>query len=250
MIDSAHIMSAFDADLEKIRNHILEMGGLAESQIGKSAEALKLRDAELARTVIAADKRIDALELAVDQEVVRVLALRQPIAQDLRTVVTVMKIAGNLERIGDYAKNNAKRAAAIAHAPPIGSAAGEIKRMSRAVQDMLRDALDSYMKGDAVLAEDVRQRDEEVDQMYNGLFRELLTHMMEDARNITPCMHLLFVAKNIERIGDHITGITEQVIYTVTGDLPEDDRPKGDSTSYTETGEGLLGQGGSGDGTR
>ncbi len=240
MTDSAHIMSAFDADLERIQNLILEMGGLAESQISDSADALRQRDNERAQAVIIADKRIDALELEVDQEVVRVLALRQPIAQDLRTVVTVLKIAGNLERIGDYAKNNAKRAAAISHAQPVGSSSGTIRRMSRATGDMLRDALDAYMKGDAVLAEDVRQRDEDVDLMYNGLFRELLTHMMEDPRAITACMHLLFVAKNIERIGDHITGIAEQVIYTVTGSLPEEDRPKGDNTPYTETGDGLA----------
>jgi len=241
MIDSAHIMSAFDADLERIQNLILEMGGLAENQISASADALRQRDTERAQEVIAADKRIDALELEVDQEVVRVLALRQPIAQDLRTVVTVLKIAGDLERIGDYAKNNAKRAGAIAHAPPVGSSSGTIRRMSRATGDMLRDALDAYIKGDAALAADVRQRDEDVDLMYNGLFRELLTHMMEDARAITPCMHLLFIAKNIERIGDHITNIVEQVIYTVTGALPEDERPKGDNSPYTETGEDLAG---------
>ncbi len=234
MIDSAHIHRAFDADLERIRNLILEMGGLTEAQIGESAEVLLKRDNERAAAVIARDKRIDALELEIDAEVVRVLALRQPIAQDLRMVITVMKIAGNLERIGDYAKNNAKRAVAIAHAPPVGNAAGTLKRMARAVQDMLRDALDSYVKRDLELAADVRLRDEEVDQMYNGLFRELLTHMIEDPRHISPSMHLLFVAKNIERMGDHVTGVVEQVIFTITGKLPEDDRPKGDDSPYAE----------------
>lgn len=243
MIKTAHILSAFDADLEKIQNLILEMGGLAESQIGQSADVLARRDVDQAREVIAQDKRLDALELDIDAEVVRVLALRQPIAQDLRAVVTVMRISGNLERIGDYAKNNAKRVGAIAHSPPIGASPGTIRRMSRAVQDMLRDALDSYMKKDADLAHDVRQRDEEVDQMYNGLFRELLTHMMEDPRAITPCMHLLFVAKNIERIGDHITSIVEQVIYIATGELPDDDRPKGDNSPYIEVGPNAGSQG-------
>ena len=234
MIDSAHIHRAFDADLERISNLILEMGGLTEAQIEESAEVLLRRDNEGAAAVIERDKRIDALELEIDTEVVRVLALRQPIAQDLRMVITVMKIAGNLERIGDYARNNAKRAMAIAHAPPVGNAAGTLKRMARAVQDMLRDGLDAYVKGDVDLAADVRIRDEEVDQMYNGLFRELLTHMMEDPRLISPSMHLLFVAKNIERMGDHVTGIVEQVIFTITGELPEDDRPKGDDSSYAE----------------
>ncbi|MDQ7081139.1 MAG: phosphate signaling complex protein PhoU [Paracoccaceae bacterium] len=234
MIDSAHIHRAFDADLERIRNLILEMGGLTEVQIEESAEVLLRRDNEGAAAVIERDKRIDELELEIDTEVVRVLALRQPIAQDLRMVITVMKIAGNLERIGDYARNNAKRAMAIAHAPPVGNAAGTLKRMARAVQDMLRDGLDAYVKGDVDLAADVRIRDEEVDQMYNGLFRELLTHMMEDPRHISPSMHLLFVAKNIERMGDHVTGIVEQVIFTITGELPEDDRPKGDDSSYAE----------------
>lgn len=231
-MDKVHIRSAFDADLENIQNMILEMGGLVEAQIDESADVLRKRDEERAIDVISADKRIDALELAVDAEVVRVLALQQPIAQDLRAVIAVMKIAGNLERIGDYAKNNAKRTVPISQIQPVGSSRGTIKRMSEAVQDMLRDALDAYVKRDAEIAEDVRQRDEEVDQMHNGLFRELLTHMMEDPRNISPCMHLLFVSKNIERIGDHITSIAEQVIYMVTGSLPDDSRPKGDGSSY------------------
>jgi len=234
MITTAHIRSAFDADLEKIQNLILEMGGLVEAQIDESAEALQARDEERSAEVIKKDKRIDALDHAIDLEVVRVLALRQPIAQDLRTVVTVMKISSNLERIGDYAKNNAKRTPAISHSQPVGSSPATIKRMARMVQDMLRDALDSYIKRDLDLAEDVRQRDEEVDLIYNGLFRELLTHMMEDPRNISCAMHLLFVAKNIERIGDHITSIAEQVIYTVTGELPEEDRTKGADTSYAD----------------
>ncbi len=234
MIDTAHIITAFDTELENIRNRILEMGGLAESQISASADVLVKRDVDRAQAVIKQDQRIDTLELEIDAEVVRLLALRQPIAQDLRAVVTVMKIAGNLERIGDYAKNNAKRAGAIAHALPIRASLATIRRMSRAVQDMLRDALDAYMSSDTDLAIDVRLRDEDVDHMYNGLFRELLTHMMEDPRNITPCMHLLFVAKNIERIGDHITGICEQVVYGVTGKLPDEDRPKGDDSTYKE----------------
>jgi len=234
MIDKSHIRSAFDADLEGIQNLILEMGGLVESQIEESADVVRQRDEERAREVVLKDKRIDALEADIDTEVVRVLTMQQPIAGDLRAVLMVMKIAGNLERIGDYAKNNAKRTSAISKAPPIGASRGTIKRMSRAVQDMLRDALDAYLKGDVDLAYDVRARDEEVDQMHNSLFRELLTHMLEDPRKISPCMHLLFVAKNIERMGDHITSITEQIVFSVTGHMPEDERSKGDTTSYTE----------------
>ncbi len=234
MIKSAHIRSAFDADLEKIQNHILEMGGLVEAQIEDSTEALYNRDPDLAGVVVKNDKKIDALDHEIDLEVVRVLALRQPIAQDLRTVVTVMKISSNLERIGDYAKNNAKRTPSIVRSQPVGSSAATLKRMARAVQDMLRDALDCYIKSDLDMAMDVRRRDEEVDLIYNGLFRELLTHMMEDPRNISCSMHLLFIAKNIERIGDHITSIAEQVIYTVTGELPEEDRKKGADPSYAE----------------
>jgi phosphate transport system protein len=240
MTDTAHIRSAFDADLENLRNLILEMGGLVEAQIADAAEVLLRQDQARAGKVIKADKQIDALDHAVDLEVVRVLALRQPIAGDLRYVVTAMKISSNLERIGDYAKNNAKRVAVIAQSKPIGSSAGAIRRMSKAVQAMLGDALDAYLRRDPDLAHDVRLRDEEVDQLYNGLFRELLTHMMEDARAITPSMHLLFIAKNIERIGDHITSICEQVIYTITGELPEDDRPKGDDSPYRTAGAGEV----------
>ena len=234
MISTAHIRSAFDADLEKIQNLILEMGGLVEAQIADSADALQARDEDRAAEIIQKDKRIVALDHEVDLAVVRVLALRQPIAQDLRTVVTVMKISSDLERIGDYAKNNVKRTSAIASAPPVGSSGATIKRMAQAVQAMLKDALDCYIKKDLDLAHDVRARDEEVDLIYNGLFRELLTHMMEDPRNISCAMHLLFVAKNIERIGDHITSIAEQVIYTVTGELPGEDRTKGADTTYDE----------------
>ena len=236
MDETAHIHSAFDADLEHIRNLILEMGGLAEVQIGEAAEALLARDSGGARKVVKADRRIDALDHEVDLEAVRVLALRQPVASDLRAVVTVMKISSNLERIGDYAKNNAKRVAVLAESRSIGGAANTIRRLSQAVQDMLGDALDAFLRRDLALAEAVWRRDEEVDQIYNGLFRELLTHMMEDPRNITPCMHLLFVAKNIERIGDHVTAICEQVIYAVTGELPDEDRPKGDDSTYRPEG--------------
>jgi len=235
MIDSAHIRSAFDADLENIRNLILEMGSLVEAQIDESADVLHKRDEERARAVIDKDKRVDALEMEIDYEAVRVLALRQPIAQDLRSVIVVMKIAGNLERIGDYAKNNAKRTQVIAQSQPEGSSRSVLKQMSKAVQGMLRDVLNSYVNMDVELAEDVRARDEEIDLLHNGLFRELLTHMMEDPRNISAAMHLQFVSKNLERIGDHITSMAEQVIFLVSGEVPDDDRARGDDSYLKET---------------
>jgi phosphate transport system protein len=187
-------------------------------------------------TVRANDKAIDALEQVINEDVARLIALRAPIAGDLRTVLTVLKISGNLERVGDYAKNIAKRTSVLVQISPVGGSTGAVRRMARAVDSMMKDALDAYIQRDVALAEDVRQRDMDVDQMYNALFREFLTHMMEDPRNITACMHLHFIAKNIERMGDHVTSIAEQVIYLVTGEAPDEDRPKRDSTSYETLG--------------
>ena len=148
-------------------------------------------------------------------------------ASDLRTVLSVMKIAGALERVGDYAKNLAKRSVLLLGSTRIDGAEGSLLRMINEVESMLGDVLNAYVAGDSDLAEAVRLRDHTVDQMYNGLFREILTHMMEDPRNISTCMHLHFIAKNVERMGDHVTNIAEQVIYAVNGELPEDPRPKG-----------------------
>ena len=147
-------------------------------------------------------------------------------------VLAVLKIATNLERAGDYAKNMAKRTTVLVQMTPVGGSASSLRRMARAVEAMMLDALDAYVRRDADLAADVRHRDMEVDQMYNATFRELLTHMMEDPRNITACMHLHFIAKNIERMGDHVTSIAEQVIYLATGAAPPEDRPKADATPY------------------
>jgi phosphate transport system protein len=232
-----HIASAFDRDLEAIQAVLMKMGGMVEAGILDSARSLEDRDVELAEKVRANDKEIDALEEQVNEEAARVIALRAPTAGDLRTVLTVIKISANLERCGDYAKNLAKRTTVLAETQPVGGTVASIRRMSREVQMMLKDALDAYVQRDEVLANQVILRDEEVDQMYTALFRELLTHMMEDPRNITPCMHLHFIAKNIERMGDHATSIAEQVIYLVTGHMPDDARPKQDKTSFmTEKG--------------
>ncbi len=228
-----HIVKSFDEDLKHIETLIIEMGGFVEKHISESATALARRDTELAAFIIKGDKRIDALEAEVDQAVVRILAQRQPMAQDLRAVVVAPKIASNLERIGDYAKNIAKRTSVLAKAQPIGSSAATIKRMCVMVQDMVKDVLEAYVSRNEAMADDVRRRDEEVDQMHNTLFRELLTYMMEDPRAISPCMHLLFISKNVERMGDHTTSIAEQVHYMVSGEIFDEERPKSDTTSTT-----------------
>ena len=231
MNSERHIATAFDRDLEGIQALIMKMGGLVEAAILDAASALDTRDDELAERVRLGDKVIDALEDQINTECARLIALRAPAASDLRTVLTVMKIAASLERCGDYAKNLAKRSLVLTQMMPIEGSAGAIKRMAKAVAVLLGDALDAYIRRDVNLAADVRRRDREVDQMYNALFREFLTHMMEDPRAISACMHLHFIAKNIERMGDHATGVAEQVIYLVTGQMPEEDRVKGDTTS-------------------
>jgi len=232
-MNNIHISSVFDRDLESIQAMVMKMGGLVESAILDAAQALETRDEELAERVRQGDRVIDALEEQINVECARVIALRAPIATDLRTVLTVMKIAANLERCGDYAKNLAKRSLVLSQMSPIGSSAGSIRRLAKAVQVLLSDALDAYIRRDAHLAADVRMRDRDIDQMYNALFREFVTYMMEDSRSITATMHLHFIAKNIERVGDHATGIAEQVIYLVTGQMPGDDRPKSDTSSFT-----------------
>lgn len=231
-MESSHIVRSFDEDLGQAESLFLEMGGLVETQIADAAEALVKRDTELAEKVRERDREVDALEVKIDELAVRVLALRQPMAEDLRMIVSALKVSANLERIGDYAKNVAKRTTVLAGEPPIGSSADTIRRMSKLVREMLAGVLDAYVARDLAAAEDIRKRDEEVDQIHNALFREILTYMMEDPHTITTCMHLLFITKNIERIGDHVTGIAEQVHYLVSGTLPADERPKGDVTSY------------------
>ena len=226
-----HIRTAFDNDLDAVKAQVGRMGGLVEKALLNAAEALETGDLALAAQVRADDKMIDDLEDMIQSECARIIALRAPTASDLRTVLTVMRMAGGLERSGDYAKNLAKRTMILTEMRPIPGAAAAIKRMTRAVVQMLSNALNAYFTEDAVLAEEVRQSDREIDQLYNSLFREFLTHMMEDPRNITACMHLHFIAKNIERVGDHATGIAEQVLYLVNGRFPEDERVKGDDMS-------------------
>lgn len=230
-MNEQHIASAFDRDLEGIQAQIMKMGGLVEAAIIEAAISLESRDVERADKVRAADKVIDALEETINEQAARVIALRSPTAGDLRLVLSVMKISANLERIGDYAKNMAKRTRVLAEMEPVNGSAASLRRMAKEVGSMLKDALDAYVNRDAELAQDVIDRDSDVDQMYNTLFREFLTFMMEDPRNITACMHLHFIGKNVERMGDHVTAIAEQTVYLVTGEKPDEARVKSDTTS-------------------
>lgn len=226
-----HISSAFDRDLEAIQALIMKMGGLVEHAILEAAQSLEARDIDRAEVVRKGDKVIDALEEQINEEAARVIALRAPVSKDLRSLLSVLKLASSLERVGDYAKNMAKRTPILAEMKSINGTDAALRRMSKEVQSMLSDTLDAYVRGDAELAENVRQRDMDVDQMYNALFREFLTFMMEDPRNISACMHMHFIAKNVERMGDLVTNMCEQVIYMVTGEMPDEDRPKMDSTA-------------------
>jgi phosphate transport system protein len=231
-MSSQHIVKSFDSELKRLDEAIAEMGGLAEALLADAVEALVQRDADRALKAMAADAKIDELEDTIDRLAVQILALRQPMAADLRAVIVALKTSGILERIGDYAKNIAKRTGVLVQSPPM-SAVNTVARMAKLVQAMIKSALDAYLTRDAVIAEDVRSRDAEVDALHTSLFRELLTYMMEDPRNITPCAHLLFIAKNIERIGDHATNIAENVLFLVTGAEPTEARLKDDMSSFT-----------------
>lgn len=230
-MNEKHIVSSFDRDLEGIQAAVMKMGGIVEAALSEAATALKTQDVELAEKVRKGDRLVDELDQTIKTDAARLLALRSPTAGDLRTVLSVMEISSHLERCGDYAKNISKRTIAMAGSAEISDTLTALGRMSRFVEDMVKDALDAYIQRDDAKAEEIIERDLEADQIYNTLFRSLLTHMMEDHRNIAVGMHLHFIAKNIERVGDHATGIAEQTIYLVTGEMPEDDRPKQDKTS-------------------
>lgn len=232
-MNTKHISSAFDRDLEGAQAMLMKMADLINEAMMRAAEALEASNLEMAEAVRRNDKAIDELEERIKIDCARILATRSPNAGDLRTVLTVMSIASNLERCGDYAKNIAKRTSVLAHTHLVKDVSLALRRMQKAVVGMMTDALDAYTRRDVEIAQEVRARDFEIDEMYNTLFRSLLTHMMEEPHSISACMHLHFIAKNIERMGDHTTSIAEQVIYLVTGELPDDDRPKGDLTSLS-----------------
>ncbi len=232
MNGTGHIVKSFDEDLQEVRNTIVQMGGLAEAQLQAATKALMERNSDLAQDVIDGDREVDQLEKAVDNMTLRLLALRNPVADDLRLVISALKIASILERVADYSANIAKRVIALNQAPALGPVS-TVPRMSELVRRMIHDTLSAYAEGDAVLAREVWHRDQDVDQLYNSMFRELLTYMMEDPRSITGCTHLIFMAKNIERMGDHMTNISEIIMYEVEGEGPSEPRPKGDKTSMT-----------------
>ena len=229
---NSHIVTAFDEELSELRKLIAQMGGLAEDQFGKSIEALSRSDKKLADLVIAADDKMDKLEKDVEERAIKLIAKRQPMASDLRAIIVAIRISSDLERIGDLSKNIAKRTLAVDDPLPRSVNVG-INRMAELAMEQLSDVLDAYATLDVDKARDVWVKDSRIDALYNSVFRELLTYMMEDARTISMCTHLLFGAKNIERIGDHTTNIAENVYYLVTGGVPEGDRPKQDSTSTT-----------------
>ena len=229
-----HTVKSFQEELDGIAASIAQMGGLTEAQLAGAIEAVSRRDSELAELTVSQDRRIDLLEQEIEARAVRVIALRQPMASDLREAIAAIKISSDLERIGDLSKNIAKRALVIQgdFDTPVRLIQG-IARMGRLAQGQLKSVLDSCSNRDAQLAIEVWKGDEEIDEMYNSVFRELLTYMMEDPRTIGVCTHLLFIAKNIERIGDHATNVAETVYYVVTGETMSDNRPKGDTTSTT-----------------
>ncbi len=225
-----HIIKSYDEELARLNKTIVEMGGLAESQLVAAIDAVIERDSYLAAQVVEGDTKVDQLEREVDNLAIRLLALRQPMARDLREIFVAIKIASDLERICDYAANVAKRSIALAQSPPI-QPAHALPRMARLALALVKDVIDAFVARDADKAIEVWNRDEELDEMYASLFRVFLTYMMEDPRNIGPCTHLLFMAKNIERIGDHATNIAEDLYYLVHGTPLDQIRPKGDRSS-------------------
>jgi phosphate transport system protein len=227
-----HIVHSFDVELNALRRSIAEMGGTAERMLVDATTALVRDDATLAQTVIAADRRLDELQRDIEERAVLTIARRQPLAVDLREIVSSLRIAGDLERAGDLAKNTAKRVIAMTgHMHPKRVVLG-VQHMSDLALGQLKDVLDAYASNDAELAVAVWTRDGAIDALNNSLFRELLTYMMEDPRSISFCTHLLFCAKNIERIGDHTTNIAETIHYLVTGKPLAAERPKDDRSSY------------------
>ena len=228
-----HIVSSFDTDLKELGRRVVEMGGQSERLVADSVQALVKRDAELAQKVIVLDGPVDLLQREIEEKAVLIIARRQPLAGDLREIVAAMRIANDLERIGDLAKNTAKRVLALTGEFHPQKLVRGVEHMSTIVLEQLKVVLDAYATRDEARALEVWQRDGEVDVLYTSLFRELLTYMMEDPRNISLCTHVLFCAKNIERIGDHATNVAETIHYLVTGQLLTEERPKQDTSSLT-----------------
>ncbi len=230
---SEHIVSSFDAELQELRRRLSEMGNIAEKMLVNAIAAIVRRDTAVAQSVIAADARLDALHREIEEQAILVIVRRQPFAVDLRESISAMRIAGDVERIGDLAKNIAKRALAIAGQFQPQAIVVGVQHMADLALGQLRDVLDAYASRDDDRALDVWRRDGQIDALYTSLFRELLTYMMEDPRSISFCTHFLFCAKNIERIGDHTTNIAETTQYLVTGRSSTAERPKNDDANFT-----------------
>jgi phosphate transport system protein len=233
MPQGAHIVTSFEDELRALDNKVAEMGGLAERQLDRSFQALNTRDTTLAEQAIASDKAIDRHQTELEAQAITMIAKRQPMAMDLRQITAAIKIAGDLERIGDLAKNIAKRALAVSSEQRPKQLMGGLGHMTEMTQRQLKDVLDAFAMRDAAKAEAVWRKDHQIDALYNSLFRELLTYMMEDPRNIGLCTHLLFAAKNLERVGDHATNIAETIYYLVIGNQLTEDRPRGDDSGST-----------------
>ena len=227
-----HTVRAYDEELDAITAELSRMGGQAEVEVVDSIRAIARRDVQLAQSVITRDARLDEIEVDIERRAIRLIALRQHVADDLRRTVAALKISTNLERCGDLAKNIAKRALVIAESDPVTPLTRSIERMGELVAGRLKDVLDAFAARDVDRAKAVWQRDNEVDEHYDSIFRELLTYMMADPRTITSSAHLLFVAKNLERIGDHATNIAELIHYEITGEQLSD-RPKLDALERT-----------------
>jgi len=230
-----HTVKAYGDELNQLTAEVARMGGLAEVQVADAVESVARRDIALARAVVERDVKLDGMHREIEKKAIRLIALRGPVASDLRKTLSAMKLATELERTGDLAKNIAKRALAVAETEPMQPLTRSIERMGRLVSLRLRDVLDAYTSGELDGALAVWASDDEVDEHYNALFRELLTYMMGDPRTINACTHLLFMAKNLERIGDHATNIAETVHYEITGDEMIGERPRG-ATDASETG--------------
>ncbi|MEQ7156710.1 phosphate signaling complex protein PhoU [Brevundimonas aurifodinae] len=233
-----HTVKAYGDELNQLTAEVARMGGLAEAQVADAVESVARRDIALARAVVDRDFKLDAMHRDIEKKAIRLIALRQPVASDLRKTLSAMKLSVDLERTGDLAKNIAKRALSLAETEPMQPLTRSIERMGKLVSTRLRDVLDAYTASEIDLAVAVWQSDDEVDEHYNALFRELLTYMMGDPRTISACTHLLFMAKNLERIGDHATNIAEVIHYEITGDELIGDRPRG-APSDADTAPGM-----------
>ena len=225
MVD--HTVKAYDRELDTLERRIAEMGGIAEKMVIEAMDALSGVDATLANQVVAMDSRLDALQREIEEQAILTIAKRQPMAVDLREIIGTIRVAGDLERVGDLAKNIARRSLKLGLEARVPRAIVGIKHMNEVATELMKDVLDAYAQRDIERARAVWERDVELDALEDSVFRALLTHMMEDPRNISFCAHLLFCSKNIERIGDHATNIAETVFYLVSGETLPTDRPKG-----------------------